>query len=186
MIINKARSLLGFIKRRAKEFNNVWVTKQIYMTYVRSVLEFGAIVWMPYTDDYIKKIESIQKQFLLFALRHRYNPNDYTNLPSYNFRLNTIDLETLESRRNNLLAVFIFNILHGNVNSEEIKNYVKINNNRTTRVSRYLLESYHTSNYGYNNSLDRGIRIFNSKINCYDKNKRISLETYKIRLKLQS
>jgi hypothetical protein len=80
MIINKAKSLLGFIKKRAKEFDNVWVTKQIYMTYVRSVLEFGAIIWMPYTDEYIRKIESIQKQFLLFALRPQYNPNDYMNL----------------------------------------------------------------------------------------------------------
>lgn len=154
------------------------------MTYVRSVLEFGAIIWMPYTDDYIRKIESIQKQFLLFALRHRYNPNDYTNLPSYDFRLNSITLETLESRRNNLSAVFIFNILHGNIISEELKNSVKINNNRTTRVSRYLLETVHLTNYGYNNSLNRGIRIFNSRISAYDKNNRITIETYKKRLRM--
>jgi hypothetical protein len=42
---------LGFVKRRAKEFDNVWVTKQIYFTYVRTKLEFGSIIWMPYNDD---------------------------------------------------------------------------------------------------------------------------------------
>jgi hypothetical protein len=90
---------------------------------------------------------NVKKQFLLFALRHQYNPNDYMNLPSYNFRLNIIDLETLESRRNNSSAIFVFNILNGKINSEELKNHVKLNNNRTTRISQYLLETNHTSNY---------------------------------------
>jgi Reverse transcriptase (RNA-dependent DNA polymerase) len=67
MITNKAKSLLGFIKRRSKEFKNIWVSKQLYLTYVRSVLEFGSIIWMPYSEDYIRKIESVQKQFLLFS-----------------------------------------------------------------------------------------------------------------------
>jgi len=183
MIINKAKGLLGFIKRRAKEFNNVWVTKQIYLTYVRSVLEFGSVIWMPYTEDYVRKIESVQKQFLLFALRHLYDPYDYTRLPSYEHRLKLINLETLESRRNNLSAVFIFNILHGKINSIELKDKVKINNNRTTRVSKYLLESYHTSNYGYNNPLNKGIRMFNLRINCYDKTNTLSVDAYKKRLK---
>jgi hypothetical protein len=38
LLISKTNGLLGFIKRRAKEFDNVWVTKTLYCTYVRSVL----------------------------------------------------------------------------------------------------------------------------------------------------
>jgi hypothetical protein len=107
-------------------------------------------------------------------------------LPSYEYRLRIINLETLESRRNNLSAVFIFNILHGRINSSELSDNVKLNNNRTTRISKYLLESNHTSNYGYNNPLNRGIRIFNSRINCYDKTNFLSVDTYKRRLKVNS
>jgi Reverse transcriptase (RNA-dependent DNA polymerase) len=183
IVINRAKGLLGFIKRRAKEFVNVWVTKQLYLTYVRSVLEFGSVIWLPHTADYISKIESVQKQFLLFALRHRYNPYDYASLPSYEHRLNIIELESLESRRENLSAVFIFNILQDQINSTELKNEVKINNNRTTRISKYLLESNHSTNYGYNNPLNRGIRIFNSRIHCYDKTNAISVDKYKNNLK---
>jgi hypothetical protein len=62
-LISKATGLLGYIKRRAKEFDNVWVTKQLYLTYVRSTLEYGSIIWMPFTNDYTKKFESIQKKF---------------------------------------------------------------------------------------------------------------------------
>jgi hypothetical protein len=130
-----------FVKRRAKEFDNVWATKQIYFTYVRTKLEFGSIIWMPYNDDYIRKFESIQKQFLLFALRFLYNPLDYLRLPSYENRLKIINLESLQSRRENLSAVFIFNILHSIVNSALLKNNVKINNKRLTRISRCLYET---------------------------------------------
>ena len=124
MIISKAKGLLGFIKRRAKEFDNVWVTRQLYFTYVRSILEYGSIIWMPYTDEYIKKIESIQKQFLLFALRHLHNPLDYQNLPSYEIRLKKIYLESLQARRENLSATFVFKILHDGVDSSELKNNI--------------------------------------------------------------
>jgi Reverse transcriptase (RNA-dependent DNA polymerase) len=183
MTISKAKGLLGFVKRRANEFKNVWVTRQLYFTYVRSILEFGSIIWMPHTIEYIKKIESIQKQFLLYTLRHLYNPRDYLNLPSYETRLRVINLESLESRRENLSATFIFKILHGAIDSSMLKNSVKINNNRITRISRYLLESSHSTNYGMNNPLNRGIRTFNSKIECYDKNNFITVNTYKTRLR---
>jgi hypothetical protein len=76
MIVSKATGLLGFVKRRVKEFDNV-----------RSILEIGSIIWMPHTDEYFNRMESIQKQFLLFALRHLHSPLDCLNLPSYEHRL---------------------------------------------------------------------------------------------------
>lgn len=183
-LISKANGLLGFIKRRAKEFDNVWVTKQLYFTYVRSVLEFGSIIWMPYTLDYINKLESIQKRFLLFALRHLYDPRDYILLPTYEHRLRILDLEKLSSRRENLSAVFIFNILHSKIDCLELSTAVRLNENRLTRNSKYLTESNHTSSYGFNEPLTRGIRLFNNFIDCYDKNNIISVDTYKKRLRL--
>jgi hypothetical protein len=144
---------------------------------------------MPYTDEYIRKIESIQKQCLLFALRHQYNPNDYMNLPSYDIRLNEwmkICLLTLCPSWGIRVPIFVWTpliwklsnpeeiidqpflylicILNGNINSEELKNHEKLNNNRTTRISKYLHETNHTSNYGHNNSLSRGNRIFKIRV----------------------
>jgi hypothetical protein len=76
----------------------------------------------------------IQKQFLLFVLRHLHNPLDYSNLPSYEHRLKDIFLESLETRRENLSATFVFKILHDGVDSSILKESI----NRLTRVS-YLL-----------------------------------------------
>jgi hypothetical protein len=107
-------------------------------TNLYDIRALGSWIWGDHWDALHWRIltyESIQTQFLLFALRHQYNPNDYMKLPTYDICLNTIDLETLKSRRNNSSAIFIFNILNGNINSEELENHVKLNNKRTTRIS---------------------------------------------------
>ena len=158
----RAYHLLGFIKRRDKEFNNLWVTKTLYVNYVRSVLEYGSVVWMPYTDEYIKQFESVQKQFLLFALRNVFDPSDYLNLPKYEHRLNIIQLETLNFRRNLLGACFTFDILENNIKVNKLNEAVKINDYRLTRHSRFLLEPLHQTCYGRNEPITRNIRLFNS------------------------
>jgi hypothetical protein len=63
-----------------------------------------------------------------------------------------------------------------------LKENVKINNNRLIRVSRYLLETTHVSNYSFNNLLNIGIKIFDKTKNSYDKNYIISVKN-KNRLK---
>jgi hypothetical protein len=85
------------------------------------------------TSRKVNKKHFFCDQFLLFALRHLYNPSDYLRLPSYENRLKIINLESLQSRRENLSAVFKFNILHNRVNSAVLKNNVKINNNQSDK-----------------------------------------------------
>jgi hypothetical protein len=79
-------------KEELKKFDNFWVTKTS-----------------------IESIESIQKKYLLYALRHLYYPRDYNRLPSYEDRLKIIYLEKICLSRKNASAIFIFNILHGGI-----------------------------------------------------------------------
>ena len=46
--ISKTRSLLGFVKRWCKEFNDPFTTKTLFVSLVRPVLEFGCVIWIPY------------------------------------------------------------------------------------------------------------------------------------------
>ena len=69
-IVNNGKRMLGFMKRRAKEFNDPYVTKALYTSLVRPNLEYASIVWNGSVGEISnKKIESIQKQFLLFVLK---------------------------------------------------------------------------------------------------------------------
>ena len=153
------------------------------MTYVRSILEFGSAIWMPYTEEYISKIESIQKKFLLFALRHRYDPRNFRQLPSYEHRLEILDLEKLSTRRDHASSIFIFNILNGGIKSKDLSANVTLNENRQTRYSRYLNECQSTKDYIVNSPLNKSIRLFNSFISCYNKEKIISVNCYRTNLK---
>ena len=179
----RAYKILGFIKRRAKEFNNLWVTKTLYCSYVRSILEFASVVWMPYTDEYINRFESVQKQFLLFALRNYFNPKDFLNLPSYEVRLKIIELEPLHFRRNLLGACFIFDILEGNIKVQQLNESVKFNTNRQTRHSKLLIEPFHNTSYGRNEPITRNIRLFNSFSSIYDSTNNNTKHTFKRKAK---
>jgi hypothetical protein len=65
-------------------------------------------------------------------------------------RLKIIELNKLSTKREHLSAVFIFNILHGKIDSNEFTVSIQLNENRQTRNSRYLTERNHTSANGYN------------------------------------
>jgi hypothetical protein len=70
------------------------------------------------------------------------------------------------------------------------ENNLKTLKNSKTKVYLNIFDSVLKNIYmklitlpGINNPLNRGIRLFNSKINCYDKNNVITAQTYKNRLK---
>ena len=84
---------MGFIKRRARKFDDISLTKMLYCSLVRSKLEYASIVWSFYASGKIGNVESVQKQFLLFALK----PVGFTGfrLPKYEETLLLIDMISL-------------------------------------------------------------------------------------------
>ena len=84
--ISKTRSALGFVKRWCKEFNNPFTIKTLFVSLVRPVVEFGCVIWTPYCEPPIMHLESVQKQFLLFALKF-FIWHSNLNSPNYNNRL---------------------------------------------------------------------------------------------------
>lgn len=69
MVVSRGKSTLYLMKKFAKDFACPHVTKTLYTALVRPLLEYCSVVWAPKAIGDIKRVESIQKQFLLFALR---------------------------------------------------------------------------------------------------------------------
>lgn len=147
MTVNKAYGVLSFIKRWSKEFTDPYVTKRLFTTLVRPILEYGSVIWDPQYNVYIRKLESVQKQFLLFCLRNlRWNRD--SNLPPYRSRLALIKLPTLKSRRIVANIAFFLNIVNGNIDSEYLISKVFINvPNRQLRSYVPLYIDFHRSNF---------------------------------------
>jgi hypothetical protein len=178
-IHNCGMAVLGFIKRRVKELNNPYLCKTLYCALVQPHLEYASIVWSPYTNVDKARIESVQKQFLLFALKGL--NFDGFRLPSYKNRLLLLNMTTLETRREIASATFIFDIIKDNVDVPELKHKIQFNENRhNLRHPRILKETLSTVNYEFYDTLNVGIRLFNVNSDCFDVN--INRITYKKRL----
>lgn len=167
MTANKARGVLGFIKRWAKEFKDPYVTKTLYTSLVRPILEYGSIIWDPIYKNHSDVIESVQKQFLLFCLRGL-NFNSM-NLPSYSARLALIKMPTLKSRRTMLNVTFIFNIINGNVSCGFLINDILFNvPQRPSRNFALLSVPFSRANYANADPLRRMCKEFNKMYKFID------------------
>jgi len=95
--VNKAMSVLGFIKRWSKEFDDPYTTKLLFTSLVRRNFEYCSSAWSPQYQGHIDGIESVQTQFLLFALRGL-NWDQSVRLPSYSSRFLLINWPSLVNR----------------------------------------------------------------------------------------
>lgn len=138
-IVNKATSTLGFVKRWAKEFNDPYLTKTLYTSLVRPILEYCSCVWSPAHKNHIMSIESVQKKFLIFALRGL-NWDVSLHLPPYRSRLLLINLPTLENRRILLGVLFIHKLVLGEIDSPDL--LLRLNFAVPARMSRHYVPFY--------------------------------------------
>lgn len=184
-VVNKARGVLGFIKRRAKEFSDPYIINRLYVSLVRPILEYGSIIWDPYYNLNCIYIESVQKQFLLFCLRGL--GWNYTNLPSYTSRLALIKLPTLKSRRTMLNISFMVKLLNGYICCEFLVNSVKINVPcRNTRHYIPFFVPLCRSNYTISNPFTRICRQYNDLSDFVDFSLSLNIIKNKIILYLNS
>jgi exonuclease III len=90
-IVSKANKYLYFIIRALGFHAPVKAKKTLYLSLVRSQIEYGTIIWSPFTKTNLELIERVQRK----ATRYICN---YANL-NYKERLTRCDLVPLSSRR---------------------------------------------------------------------------------------
>ena len=115
----KLSSRLGMIKRWSKEFNDPHVTKSLYVSLVRSILEYNSGIWCPYYNCHITSLESFQRKFSSFALRGQ-------DVPEYEIRLLLLELNTLEDRRKMSNVTFMSKLLGGAVDCPDLLEISKL------------------------------------------------------------
>ena len=147
-LIAKAMSMLGFIKRICGNMDDPYTKKSIYCSLVRSILEYNGVVWSPAFAIHSKRIESIQRNFTRFALR-TLPWRDPNTLPPYKERCLLINIESLEMRRQNAAALFVFDLLSNRIDSPQLLSRLNFNvPQRSTRHATILIPVYHHSDSG--------------------------------------
>ena len=99
LIVKKAYSRMQILHKLASFKVSVQDMKEIYILYIRSILEFNCQVWhFSLTDDDRMYIERVQKVACRLILQSEYD--------CYERALKTLNLESLDSRRSALCLRF--------------------------------------------------------------------------------
>lgn len=181
-IISKANRNLGLIFRISSEFRDPYCLRALYVALVRSVLESASIVWCPYTDNWGRRIEAVQRRFIRYALR--FLPwNNPENLPPYEDRCRLLGLETLSNRRSISKAAFVGKLLLNAIDSPTLLRQISFNvPPRLLRNRDFLRLDYHRTDYGQNEPVRAMCSVFNSVVSVFDFN--VSVDVFITRLKI--
>ena len=113
----KALRVLGFIRRHTYNFNSTTCLVILYSALVRSILDYGSIVWNPSLMVESNLVERVQNRFLNFAgflLKIDHPQHNYTPV------MEVLKLSLLKNRRLRTDQLFLFNLLHGKIDSSRL------------------------------------------------------------------
>ena len=135
---------------------------------VRSQLEYASVVWNPYYDKLSNSIESIQKRFVIYALR-RLGWADGFQLPPYLHRCQLINLESLKHRRDIAGVLFIFDLLPNRIDAPNLLSLIDFSvSSRRLRNPCFLRLGLHRTNYVKYGPLNNMSKLFNSYSDVFD------------------
>lgn len=135
-ITSRASTALGFVRRFCYDMRNTRTSKLLFFTLVQSILEYASTVWFPFYEVHKNKIESILRQFSMFALREYPTPENNYRISSYDQRLSKLNMNSLQRRRVNSALIFMFDIVHNNVHCPLLRQEILMNNS-----SRHLRQT---------------------------------------------
>lgn len=167
-IISKANRNLGFMFRIASEFRDPACLRALYYALVRSHLETAVVAWSPFTDEWVTRIESVQRKFTRFALRFHPWPV-HVVAPSYEQRCEALGMATLAQRRLFLRAAFVGKLLLGAIDAPSI--LARINLNvipRPLRTRNALRLDFHRTQYGQQEPIRAMCNVFNDFDDLFD------------------
>lgn len=107
-IINRAFKMYGFVMRTCVAFTQLSTFLYIYKCLIRSQLEYAVSVWNPFYQKYIDAIESVQKKYLR-RLSYKFGHSQH----SYISLLKKYNVQTLKTRRLQLVTFLLYDIYHG-------------------------------------------------------------------------
>ena len=170
-IVSKAHSMLGFLKRICYEFRNVRALTSIYNAHVRSHLEYASVLWNPHYAVRSGEIESVQKQFVMFALRKSVRRDSNFRLPPYADRCSSLGLETLARRRDNSCIFFVFDVLRKNIDAPQLLEIFDslrtVNRTYSFRTMNIFRTVFHRTKYRASEPINAASKLFNTVSHLY-------------------
>ena len=135
MVTSKAMAALGFVKRFCHDIQDVTTLKSLYYALVQSHLDYCSTIWLPFDMIHKNKIESVLKQFTMYARREYPTARNHYKITPYQQRLSELNMISLRRRRVNASLTFFYDIVCGNAICHTVRNGVSFNQGRILRHS---------------------------------------------------
>lgn len=162
-MIKKANKMLGFICRIMQPFRNPKPMLLVYNSVVRSILEFGTVIWNPLYKVHGDRIEKIQRKFTRML---SYKCGLRNTLNSYEDRLSHFEMLSLKERRTSADISCLYKLLHNKLDSPTSLANIPIRvPQRHSRNHNTFANLLHANNVSYNKPISRMCRAFD--MNCY-------------------
>ena len=164
-VVNSALGMLGFITRNSVGLS-INAFRLLYCCYVRSALEYAAVIWSPYRQVHIVNIESVQRKFLRtvacrFNIDTRNDPHNPHHI-DYSPVLVRLNMQTLEYRRRRASILFLYRLLNGDIDCVGLLSLVNFSTTRRIRKNDLFYISAHTTDYANHNPLIQMCRLYNT------------------------
>ena len=186
VLTKKAYRMLGFVIRNSRGLRNLNLLQLAYYSNVRSVLEFNAVIWDPFTKTNTILIDKIQKKFLKYLYYRQ--TGTYPNDIEYEFLMQLFKFKSLKERRTIATLKELYKVVSNIVECPEL--LMKLNWNTsvaTTRGNELFYLNVPRVNVVANSPLYRAAMIYNLNANLLDisSTKRNFFSTlYKIKIKM--
>ena len=155
-IVTKANARMELLRRVASFGASKDDLKNIYILYVRSLLEHSCTVWhSSLTGEDISDLERVQKSAMKVILQENYN--------GYRNALNSLDLETLFMRRENLCLKFAQKC----VQNKKTKHMFPLKN-KTHKMEIRNSEKFKVQYANTERLKDSSIPYIQHLLNCYE------------------
>lgn len=159
-VANRCSRLSGFVRRQTVDFPDWTCVALLFNTLIRPILEYCSLIWSPFYRVHIDRLERVQRRFLNYILfKCRIDKNNY----SYSERLRLLGFQSLEMRRENRNVVFIFKLLHRQIDCPEIMAHIHFREGAyPIRDMDTLERTFHRTSYGLNCPINSLIRAANN------------------------
>lgn len=140
-IEQKAFRRLGLVIRHSKSIPDPDVSKMLYLSLVRPILEYGSPIWLPRTECGKKSLERVQARFV----RHLFHKENglyplFPNYIEYELLAENLPIDTLSERRLSEQMKLLQNICQGRSSSSYLigKTELRVPNSRLRRSDKPL------------------------------------------------
>jgi len=132
-VVKKGNSVYGFLQRNLRNCPAA-VKSYCYQTYLRPVLEYASIVWSPYCQSDIDKLEMVQRRSARFVMNRKDRYASVTNM------MRLLGWPTLKSRRTNAKLIMLYKIINNIVDVDLDGNLLMSASSHNTRC--HLTQQY--------------------------------------------